>query len=113
MIISEEEYLNLNGASRQGIGEAALHKNRRNISDKIWKKIVNAQAEKDIELINRREVLRAEYRKKVASGEIKEKTRLEQRIDTANGHPDNEATQAARRLLEKRNIKWNILNKEQ
>ena len=48
----------------------------------------------------------AEYHAKVATGEIVGKTALEQRIEAANGHPDNESTQAARRILERRGIEW-------
>jgi len=47
-----------------------------------------------------------EYRQKVESGEIQNKTSLEIRLETANGNPDNESTQAARRRLEKQGIDW-------
>lgn len=42
-ILTEEQYLAINGASRQGIGEAALHKNKGNNSDKMWSKLVYIQ----------------------------------------------------------------------
>ena len=47
-----------------------------------------------------------EYEGKVAAGEITPKSLVEELIDKANGHPDNEATQAARRVLAKQNINW-------
>lgn len=53
-----------------------------------------------------REAARAEYKRLVDSGAIRDKTPLERRLTTAHGHPDNESTQAARRLLEKQGIDW-------
>ena len=54
----------------------------------------------------RRSAAIKEYKEKVASGEIQEKSALEIRIEIANGHPDNESTQAARRRLIKKGISW-------
>jgi hypothetical protein len=104
--MSEEEYLASKGASRSGMGEAALHKNKGNLSDKQWKKIVATQAEKDRKIIEKRDKLRKEYKEKVDKGEITPPTRIESLIRTAQGHEDNEATKAARRLLEKKGIDW-------
>lgn len=53
-----------------------------------------------------REVLRTEYSTLVQQGKIKTPSRIEELISKARGHADNAATQAARRLLEKRGIKW-------
>ena len=107
-VMDEETYLTVNGASRQDIGDSALHKNRGNNSDKTWTKIVDAQAKKDTDLVNRREELRKEYNDKVAKGELRPPTRMEHLISTANGMEENEATQAARRILTKRGISWKL-----
>jgi len=48
----------------------------------------------------------AEYRKKIESGEIVNKSLIEQMIEAANGHPDLESTQAARRRCAKKGIRW-------
>lgn len=47
-----------------------------------------------------------EYQELVRKGEVRDKTSIEKAIDRANGHEDNESTQAARRMLEKRGIDW-------
>lgn len=47
-----------------------------------------------------------EYNRMVAEGKIIPPTQIDRLIATANGHPDNEATQAARRSLEKRGYDW-------
>lgn len=60
----------------------------------------------EAEYQHKRQVAIQEYRNKVVSGEIVEPTRLERTIRTAQGHPDNAATQAARRILAKRGIDW-------
>lgn len=59
-----------------------------------------------VEYSEKREAAIREYREKVKYGSIKEKSRTEVLIERANGHPDNESTQAARRILEKRGIEW-------
>lgn len=56
----------------------------------------------------RRQAAIAEYNALVAAGIIAPKTRAEILIDRANGHPDNESTQAARRICAKRGIEWRI-----
>ncbi|MEI7636076.1 MAG: hypothetical protein WCJ37_02135 [Syntrophus sp. (in: bacteria)] len=97
MVIDEETYLTQNGASRQDIGDCALHKNIP--EGNIRKRLIEAQARKDRALVEKRATLREEYRSKIAAGEIRPSSRIEKLIATANGHPDNEAVQAARRLL--------------
>ena len=104
LVIDQEDYLTQHGASRLGIGELALHKNIP--EGKQRKRLLDNQAKKDWELLKKRERLRNEYREKVEKGEIRPPTRIEKLIDTARGHPDNESTQAARRILEKRGIDW-------
>ena len=104
--MDEETYLATNGASRQDIGEPALHRQPRAKPNQIEKN-ANRQLEKDYELTGRRDDLRKEYADKVASGEIRPPTRTEKLIQSANGHEDNESTQAARRMLQKSGIDWN------
>jgi mannitol/fructose-specific phosphotransferase system IIA component len=58
------------------------------------------------EYYKRRNAAIADYNEKVKSGEIIEKSNIEQMIERANGHPDNESTQAARRRCEKKGINW-------
>ncbi len=102
VVIDEEAYLAINGASRQQIGDAALHKNRGNNSEKTWQKIVAKQAQKDRELIDQRDRLRLEYRHMCEAGIIRPPTRIERLEAAAAGHPDLPSTQAARRLLQKK-----------
>ncbi|MDO4591027.1 MAG: hypothetical protein Q4B35_06510 [Slackia sp.] len=54
----------------------------------------------------KRDAARAEYARKVASGELRQPTAVEQMMKAAKGHEDNAATQAARRALEKRGYDW-------
>ena len=53
-----------------------------------------------------RDEARKEYERLVNSGEVRPPTRIESYMRTANGHPDNQSTQAARRMLEKRGYDW-------
>lgn len=102
---SEEEFLSTNGAPG-GFGDPALHKNRGNNSPKMWAKIVNRQAKKDQVLFERRQELREKFKTLVDQGEIRPPTRQETMIDRANGHPDLESTQAARRICQKNGWKY-------
>jgi hypothetical protein len=105
-VLTEEEYLAQQGYGRGAIGEAGLHRSSNNISRKVWQKKVDAQFDKDAEVVKKRAELRQEYQDKVVAGEIRSPSRFEELIKKANGHPDNEAVQAARRLLEKKGIDW-------
>jgi len=102
-VLTEEQYLAQNGASFMDGAEPALQQNRiptkRGQSD-----AVNSAMGRMSENNARREALRAEYKTKIASGEIVEPSSIERLIERANGLPENESTQAARRLLEKRGI---------
>jgi hypothetical protein len=103
-VITEEEYLSMNGAPFMSGSEPALHMN---IQDDANKKKNIGRVMGDMKENNeRREKLRKEYAEKVAKGEIRPPSRTELLIATAQGHPDNESTQAARRLLERQGINW-------
>ena len=97
----EEDFLSQSGASRQDIGDPALHRQPRS-TEKSRKKNADRQAQKDADLLAKRGELRKEFEEKKKSGEIRTMGGREKLMDTASGHPDNEATQAARRLLKKR-----------
>ena len=97
--IAEEAYLAAKGFGKNSMGECALHKNIP--EGKIRKKLIETQAKKDREIIKKRDELRQEYKNKVETGIIRPPTRMERLIDTAQGHCDNESTQAAIRLLKK------------
>jgi hypothetical protein len=58
------------------------------------------------ELQTARDQTSAAYQDAIASGEVRGPSATERLIATANGHEDNSATQAARRVLEKRGINW-------
>lgn len=108
IVMDEETYLAIKGFGRNTMGDSALHKNKGRNSDKQWKKIIENQAKKDAIIYEKRNELRKEFAKKLASGEYRLPTRIETLIKTANGHEDNDSTHAARRLLEKQNIDWKI-----
>ena len=55
---------------------------------------------------SRRSAAIEEYAQLVSNGSIIPPTRIDILVATANGHPDNAATQAARRSLEKRGYDW-------
>ena len=105
-IIDEETYLAMHGASKLDIGDAATHRRGQHDSDKSWSKVVNRQSKQDEELLNKREELRKEYQRKIESGELREPTRIERLVRTAQGSEDKESTKAARRILIKQGYDW-------
>lgn len=103
--MTEEEYIASEGYGFSGIGDVALHKGKQRTS-KQQDKIVESQAKKDEDYARHREILRKTYRDKLSKGELREPSTIEKLLKTANGNPDNESTQAARRTLQKRGIDW-------
>lgn len=63
----------------------------------------------------KRNEAKAEYKFLVDKGVLRDKTSIEKLITKAHGNPDNESTQAARRMAKKRGIDWrtgkNLSNK--
>lgn len=59
-----------------------------------------------IEYAKKRQEVIKQYYERVEQGDIVPKTHLELTLEKANGHPDNESTQAARGILAKRGIDW-------
>lgn len=102
--MTEEEYLSSKGYGRSGFGDVALAKG--NYRNRTGKAILQRQNTKDVEYANKRTSLRAEYNRKLSSGEIRQPSRIEQLIKTTRGNSDNEAVKAARRVLEKRGVNW-------
>lgn len=105
VVMDEETYLAVNGASNMGFGDSGMHKGGMS-HGKAWEDALKRQSLKDDELLAKRAQLQQEYRDKVQAGELRPPTVMEQRIFAANGHPDNESTQAARRMLAKKGIDW-------
>lgn len=82
-------------------------RSNRQIRTARGKKRFEAACEKHrVEYAEKRQKAIDEYYSLVENGEIVQKTRLEITVEKANGHPDNESTQAARRILAKRGIDW-------
>lgn len=102
IIATKDEYVRMHS---QPIGEPALHV-QVGASQKDRDKRAKAQWIRDGKIIARREELRREYDERVSAGEIRTPSRTERYIAAANGHPENESTQAARRILKKMGVSW-------
>ena len=94
-----EHWAALQGAGHLGYGEPALHRSSSSVSRRAWEAAVFEQVARDSTLTTRRNLLRIEYGHLVEAGEIREMTPSELLRDRASGHPDDEAVQAARRIL--------------
>lgn len=70
------------------------------------KKRITEAAQAGADYSAKRQAAREEYKQLVDAGKIQKPGKYAELIKKANGHPDNEATQAARRALKKRGIKW-------
>jgi hypothetical protein len=105
-VMTFEQYASQMGASRQDIGDSGLHKTSARISPAMRNKAVMAQSSRDGALIEMRNQLRQQFNTLVASGEIREPTNIEKLIEAANRQEDRVDTQAARRALIKRGIRW-------
>ncbi len=105
-ILTEEDYLNSNGASFMKGSEPALHRTPRGFPKGVREKHL-ARVQSDMEVNNERRIkLRKEYDILVKEGKIRPPTRIEQMIYRAMGDETLECTKASRRLLEKLGIDW-------
>lgn len=97
-----EQFAAMRGHSRQTMGDPGLHRSSERQSEKQWQRLLAPQRAADVALVEARATLREEYAAKVASGEIKAPSLFDRLFANANGHPDIQSTQAARRLLASR-----------
>lgn len=102
-VLTEEEYLTLNGAG--AYLDVCLHEPGWGGRSEAHKRAIKKHdAHRWQENHEKRLKLRAEYKEKVAAGEIRPPTNIELLIKNAQGNEDNESTHAARRALRKRGI---------
>lgn len=106
--MTEQEYLD-----SKGVGDASsgwvldkLRGNRQLGTQRGRERFKREYEKAESEYQKKREQAKQEYREKVKNGELRDKTNIERSLDKAHGHPDNAATQAARRMLTKRGIDW-------
>ena len=102
---SEDEYLALKGYGSPFYSEPAMHKGKQKTAHQ-QEQLLNINLQRSNKYVSERNALKEEYRKKIASGELRQPTRVERIIKAANGHPDLESTQAARRLALTHGISW-------
>ena len=105
-VLTEEEYLALHGVPYLEGAEPALHRLPGGLPKSRKGKIMETTNRRMLENERRREELRQAYAAEVEAGTVRPPSRVERLIRTAQGHPDNESVQAARRLLEKKGISW-------
>ena len=105
-VVDFETYAARGGADRADMGDLALAKRGRNQTDKQWNRIIANQVKRDDVVMMRRNELREEYQLEVEAGRIRPPSRVERLKATAAGHPDNDSTQAARRILERMGESW-------
>jgi len=109
-VIDFETFATQHGASRLGYCHDGAVSPAGHMPKSNWRRLMQALAERNAELAQRRAELREEYQRLVAEGKVRPPTRIEQLIEAANGHEDRAQTHAARRLLAKRGIDWRTGN---
>lgn len=107
--MTEDEFLMLRGvgSSTSGIGiDTYAGANRLYMSDKQVEKTRKNISKANDEYYSARNKAKAEYQQLVSQGKIVPKTGIEKIVTAAHGNPDLQATQAARRMAEKKGINW-------
>lgn len=100
-----EQFASSRGAGFLEATDPALHR-LANTRESTKVNLANRMLAAERENAARRESLRSEYNSLVQQGKVKAPSRIEELIRTVRGQEDNAATQAARRVLGKRGIKW-------
>ena len=111
--MNESDYLASKGLKDASSGWA-LDKLRgnRHVATARGRQRFNKEAENaEKEYQAKRNKAKAEYKKLVESGKLRPKTTVERMLEKAHGHPDNQSTQAARRMALKRGYDWKTGNK--
>lgn len=108
-VLSLDEFLGLRGLSSP-VSDFMLDKVRfpHGLTLRQRKRLEKDAEKAEIEYSALRKAAIAEYQQLVAEGKIREPSRVEVLMKTANGHEDNPATHAARRVLAKRGIDWQM-----
>ena len=104
-VMTEDEYLASKGYRDSFYSEPAMHKG----IQKTFKQqeiLLNFNIAKSQKYAIERNAIKAEYQKLLDKGEIRQPTRVERIIKAANGHPDLDSTQAARRIAFIERISW-------
>jgi len=107
--MTEEEFLRERGVA-YAVSGAGIDRyggaNMTRMSDRQRKRTLSSINSLNDAYYEKREAARKEYQNLVASGKIRDKTRVERIIENAHGHPDNTSTQAARRMAAKMGYDW-------
>ena len=93
-------------AGRQDLGDPALARSNSSVSGAAMERQLSGAVEASRTWQQRRDDARTAYNTALSRGTIRLPSRLENLLDSARGDPDNESTQAARRLLAKRGVDW-------
>lgn len=103
--LSLEEYLGLRGLASP-ISDFMLDKTRlpHGLTERQQKKLERDAVQAMTDYQKRRQEAIRTYHKLILTGEVKDKSKIDKMIIVANGHPDNDSTQAARRRLHKMGI---------
>lgn len=106
--ITLDEFLARKGVSDSSSGWVIdkLRGNRQIVTRSGRERFEKERSKAEAEYQEKRNSAISEYNLLVKQGKIRDKTPIEKKIDIANGNPDLQSTQAARRLLEKRGIDW-------
>lgn len=112
--LSLDDYLGIQGLSSP-ISDYMIDKMKipHGLTGRQQKKLEKETLLHSREYSARRQAAITEYNRLVEIREIIPKTRMEQTLERAvYGHPDNESTQAARRICEKKGIDWQAYQKD-
>lgn len=107
-ILSRDEFLGLQGLSSpiSGYLDDKLRGNR-NFSSGNQREKFTKEARTHIDCYHdRRNKAIQKYDSLVAIGKIKPPTQIQKSLKVAQGHPDNQSVQAARRMLAKKGYDW-------
>lgn len=106
--ITEQEFLALRGVGDISSGYTVdkLRGNRELKTQRGQDRFNKAVEKAENEYQQKRQDARKEYSELVQKGKIRDKTTVEKELTSAHGNPNNQSTQAARRMLKLRGIDW-------
>ena len=104
-----EDFAARRGYGMSALGEPALHKSNSSVSGAARRRQLAQVRQQGEDWAARRAELRGEFESGLASGRYRLRSGTARLSRAARGHQDNEATQAARRVLEKRQARMRAM----
>jgi hypothetical protein len=105
-LMDQDEYLARKGVEHFNWADDKIRSNRMKTTQSGEERFHKQYNQAEVKYTANRNKAISEYNELVKSGKVRARTQPEKIFRSAQGHPDNRSTQAARRMLAKHGVDW-------